>query len=197
MYTDITRTATCKTDMWNKIISAERGPMSSGLKTKFEKQSSLQEAKLMWNKESETLGSSHIELKFNYEERERVRYSSDKVKNAGIKYYNWKYVDTLMDSPVLNCIAKVENCTTINRWKHGKFDMLISNKWIKKLTSTTKKETLNHIKLLRRTFKAKEESWEEWTNSKNDEPLGVTRIERLDNVERSASDQEKKGSCIL
>jgi hypothetical protein len=57
-----------KTDMWNKIVSSERDPMCSKVKTKFKKQFSLQEAKRAWNNESETLESTHTELKFNYEE---------------------------------------------------------------------------------------------------------------------------------
>jgi hypothetical protein len=65
--------------------------------------------------------------------------SSDEVKSEELKYYNSKYVATLFDSPVLKCIAKVENYTTLTRWKYSELDILISNKWIKKLTSSTKK----------------------------------------------------------
>jgi hypothetical protein len=35
-----------------------------------------------------------MELKFDYEERERVWNSPDEVKNERIKYCNPKYVDT-------------------------------------------------------------------------------------------------------
>jgi chromosome segregation ATPase len=43
------------------------------LKLMFEKRSSIQEAQLTWTQESETLRSAHVELKVNFEERERER----------------------------------------------------------------------------------------------------------------------------
>jgi hypothetical protein len=94
-------------------------------------------------------------LKVNSEEHERERDSSDRVHSEELKYYNSKYVDTLFDSPVLKCIAKVENYTTLNRWKYGKLGIPISNKWIENLVYGIKEEKLNHIKLLRRIFEKK------------------------------------------
>jgi hypothetical protein len=92
---------------------------------------------------SEPESKDDNEGKVNSEEHESERDSSDRVENEELKYYNPKYVDTLVDSPVLKCIVKVENCITPNRWKYDKLDILISNKWIEKLAYSKKEEIMN------------------------------------------------------